>query len=736
MRFFKLFNFILFEFLIASLLKNLLLQFMQNDDSEVGRGSQETQIKQQRRYSEEDGGRQIFGVDGESNEQRTNNKKTKRPGGIDRGDIRIVRRKRSNDFGLIKDSEEFGGIFKDDYEFIPNNAEGDERAEMWLYGEGKSSSAAEGDRKSSNNHCKRTHRGEGTSMEDSLVEGDQQNIDCQGGFTSETFDHSRKRPTFLLTETGERHSISSEPKFRCTSAQENTTPVPDVSSSISSENQKGYSDSRGSVHISPTETSPTSGRRNSQYVPGNKTQHHSSAMHLNVNQENNRSQGEDQTFKHICHLENILSDTNQEGRLNLISEAIDTQHVMVSGSTEREFSNEGYHQDGTAIPKGIFQGACSSSDKRPASLYYSSSTSSSSRYSKSNVQEQNFNEQMLVQNTEGLYCLSASSNGDRQFQHLMDHIHSVESPTAPYTCKICNKTMQNRNYNNHKNSGIHKARLQEIIDRDNIADIRPVQTESVIAAPVVKDKSLVLKIFSRSDITTLQTIPNNLRRNIATALSALYRNSNSNILHIEAHVELLIFHKIVLANMSSLESKNISNKKRKKVQTRYTKDRLDKWLSGGDVRDELILSVLKSPIAQYFRHPQSPASNMKRCVKLVTQHGQYSKAIKALSSEGIVEPSTATTSKLQEKHPLGQLPAPIDLTGVESIQVNMEDISKALRSFPKDTACGRSGLRVTHLMETLYLGTNFDQALSTMYCVLYCCFKKQKINSQYNTCLS
>ena len=32
MKFFKLLNFILFEFLIASLLKNLHLQFMQNDD--------------------------------------------------------------------------------------------------------------------------------------------------------------------------------------------------------------------------------------------------------------------------------------------------------------------------------------------------------------------------------------------------------------------------------------------------------------------------------------------------------------------------------------------------------------------------------------------------------------------------------------------------------------------------------------------------------------------------------
>jgi hypothetical protein len=99
---------------------------------------------------------------------------------------------------------------------------------------------------------------------------------------------------------------------------------------------------------------------------------------------------------------------------------------------------------------------------------------------------------------------------------------------------------------------------------------------------------------------------------------------------------------------------------------------------------------------------------MKRCLKLATQQGQYSKAVQTLSSEGIVEPSTSTTSKLQDKHPLGQLPRPIDLSGVDSVQVHMEDITQALRSFPKDTACGRSGIRASHLIETLYLGTNLD----------------------------
>jgi hypothetical protein len=129
--------------------------------------------------------------------------------------------------------------------------------------------------------------------------------------------------------------------------------------------------------------------------------------------------------------------------------------------------------------------------------------------------------------------------------------------------------------------------------------------------------------------------------------------------------------------------------------------------------NSLILSVLKSPLATFIRHAQTPASNMKRCLKLATQQGQYSKAVQALSSEEIVEPSTSTTIKLQDKHPLVQLPRPIDLSGVDSVQVHMEDITQVLRSFPKDTAFGRSGMRASHLMETLYLGTNLDTEFLT-----------------------
>ena len=491
------------------------------------------------------------------------------------------------------------------------------------------------------------------------------------------------------------------------------TIVTNVSGSVCSENEKGHSVGRETVLVPPTERQLQSGRRNSQYDPKNQTQRQGSDLPLRFNEEDSRRESGNTTIKSICYLTNIVSNSAQEGRLSLISEAIDPQHDRVSGGKKGELSAAGHQQNCSAILEGVFQGASSSSDTRPTNPYSRISTIESSRNGKIKIPEQINAEKMVVQHSERQNSLPAGSNGDGQNQLLKDHIHNVESPIATHTCYICNKTIQLRNLQQHLKSGIHDRNLQASKDRHSIADIGPIQLESENATSLIYDKSLLLKIFNRSDITTLKSIPKNLRRNIAMATTTLYRNSNSNVLHIQPHVELLIFPKIVLANMTSLESKSISNKKRRKVQTKYTKDRLDKWLLGGDVRDSLILSVLKSPLATYIRHPQSPANNMKRCLKLVTQQGQYSKAVQALSSEGIVEPSTDTTTKLQEKHPLGQLPTPIVLSGVESIQIHMEDITQALRSFPKDTACGRSGLRVSHLMETLYLGTNLDTELLT-----------------------
>jgi hypothetical protein len=124
---------------------------------------------------------------------------------------------------------------------------------------------------------------------------------------------------------------------------------------------------------------------------------------------------------------------------------------------------------------------------------------------------------MVVQHSERQNSLPAGSNGDRQNQLLKDHIHNVESPIATHTCYICNKTVQLRNFQQHLKSSIHARNLQATTDRDSNADIGPIQLESENVTSLIHDKSILLKIFNRSNITTLKSIPKNLRRNIAMA---------------------------------------------------------------------------------------------------------------------------------------------------------------------------------------------------------------------------
>ena len=255
-------------------------------------------------------------------------------------------------------------------------------------------------------------------------------------------------------------------------------------------------------------------------------------------------------------------------------EAIDPQPDRASGGKNRELSAVGRRTNCSLIFEGVFQGASSSSDRRLTNSHTRLGTSESRRDSSINIQKQDITEKMDVQHQEGQNSPSAGINGDGRNQLLEDHIQNEESTMASYTCLICNKTIQLRSLQQHLKSGKHKGHLEASIERNRIADIGPIHIENENAAPLVYDISLTLQIFNRSDITTLKSIPKIIRRNIALAISNLYRISNGNPLHIRPHVELLIFSKIVLANMTSSESRNISNKKRRKAQIKYTKCQL------------------------------------------------------------------------------------------------------------------------------------------------------------------
>ena len=96
------------------------------------------------------------------------------------------------------------------------------------------------------------------------------------------------------------------------------------------------------------------------------------------------------------------------------------------------------------------------------------------------------------------------------------------------------------------------------------------------------------------------------------------------------------------------------------------------------------------------------------------QEGLFSKACHILTSSGIAPNNNTVLELLKSKHPLSDPPITPDMSTAPAIHVPPEfNISAILRSFPKATACGPSGLRVQHLIDALNatLPTSIDSLL-------------------------
>ena len=83
----------------------------------------------------------------------------------------------------------------------------------------------------------------------------------------------------------------------------------------------------------------------------------------------------------------------------------------------------------------------------------------------------------------------------------------------------------------------------------------------------------------------------------------------------------------------------------------------------------------------------------------LSREGMFAKACRILASSGLAPNSDDTWKLLKDKHPEGPLPI-IPETTSQSISLNEDfDVYNILKSFPKGTAAGPSGLRVQHLLD-------------------------------------
>ena len=119
---------------------------------------------------------------------------------------------------------------------------------------------------------------------------------------------------------------------------------------------------------------------------------------------------------------------------------------------------------------------------------------------------------------------------------------------------------------------------------------------------------------------------------------------------------------------------------------------------------------LKGEFQALWRHTANfSASNKSKSSKqfdvlnsaiALAKEGLLGKACKVLTSSGIAADNEHTFQLLLDKHPHG--PAPV-LPASEATENNIVpldfDIQSVLRSFPKASACGPSGLRIQHLLD-------------------------------------
>ncbi len=96
----------------------------------------------------------------------------------------------------------------------------------------------------------------------------------------------------------------------------------------------------------------------------------------------------------------------------------------------------------------------------------------------------------------------------------------------------------------------------------------------------------------------------------------------------------------------------------------------------------------------------SSSLNITRARK-ATQEGLYSKAIKALTSEGLAQPGPEILEEMLNKHP--QAPPPTLPPGPPPSPTLLPEsiILRSVKSFPNASAAGPSGLRPSHLREAI-----------------------------------
>eukprot|EP00731_Ephydatia_muelleri_P014825 Em0008g545a len=140
---------------------------------------------------------------------------------------------------------------------------------------------------------------------------------------------------------------------------------------------------------------------------------------------------------------------------------------------------------------------------------------------------------------------------------------------------------------------------------------------------------------------------------------------------------------------------------------------------------------LKSEFQALWRHATNcSVSNKTKTSKqfdvlnsaiALAMEGSLGKACQVLTSSGIAANNDSTFQQLLGKHPQGPVPVPPAIVATENNIIPQDfDLLSVLRSFPKASACGPSGLGIQHLLDAaeVHLPTPICPSLREVVCLL------------------
>ena len=203
-----------------------------------------------------------------------------------------------------------------------------------------------------------------------------------------------------------------------------------------------------------------------------------------------------------------------------------------------------------------------------------------------------------------------------------------------------------------------------------------------------------LSTILQSSIPTLQHVPKGARdrwvRVLAERLSSVTEDPGGG----SRWSRLFMLTKCVLASPPA------GHRLRWREILGLVKSRIQRWV-GGDLVTLWSEAVEGAQsLSKRSRSAPQRSINIRRA-KMATQEGQYSKAIRALTSDGLATPSATVLQEMLTKHPQSASaslpPGPVP----PSISVSESTVRKGVRSFPNGSAPGPSGLRPSHLREAV-----------------------------------